>query len=513
MCLPAADANLERTRRTHPCHLPPFTCRRSPCDPARMSSSGLSTPPRVAVVGGGVTGLAAAHRLVERLPAIRLTLFEASGRLGGVLETIRRDGYLIEGGADNWITNIPWANSLCRRIGFEDQLVETNPAHRQAFVIHRGRLCKIPPGFVVMAPTRIWPVLTTPILSPWGKLRLAFEPWVRPPATRDDDESLASFVKRRLGREAYERLVQPLIGGIYTGDPEKLSLQSTMARFAEMERTDGSLVRAMVRQARENRARGDSGARYSLFVAPRDGMSSFLDALAARLPTGSIRLNTVVTRLARVEQRWNVGIAPGEPAGEPFDAVILAGPANATSRLLRPLAPSLADDLEAVPHASCSIVSLGYRRDQIAHRLDGFGFVVPMIERLRILSASFSSLKYAGRAPEGQVLIRVFIGGACQAELADLPDDQLVQIATADLARLLGISGDPQLVQITRRASAMPQYHVGHPQRVARIEAALDQLANLQLAGNALHGVGIPQCIHSGEQAADRVLESLAAIE
>lgn len=465
---------------------------------------------RVAVVGGGITGLAAAHRLWEREPNCTLRLFEASDRLGGVLETIHRDHLLIEGGADNWITNVPWAANLCQRIGFHDQLIETNSAYRHAFVIRRGKLRKIPPGFVVMAPSRLWPVLATSILSPWGKLRLACEPWIRPAPATEEDESLASFVKRRLGREVYERLVQPLMGGIYTGDPERLSLRSTMARFQEMEQSDGSLIRAMRRQAREQAAadkqKGDSGARYSLFVAPRDGMDSFVNCLANRLPPDSIQRQQPVLGLQRVGTQWQLELGGHQARQERFDAVILAAPAPVTARLLRSSDAETAAELGAIHHASCSIVSLAYRREQIRHPLDGFGFVVPFIERLHILSASFSSVKYAGRAPADQVLIRVFIGGACQAELADLSDDRLTTLATTDLAKLLGIDGPPSLVQISRRPAAMPQYYVGHAARCTRIEEGFRKLPGLFLAGNALHGVGIPQCIRSGELAAEQAL-------
>ena len=470
----------------------------------------VAVPQRVAIVGGGITGLAAAYRLSELACGQEVRLFEASHRLGGVLETIRRDGFLIEGGADNWITNIPWAARLCQRIGFSDQLIETNPVHRHAFVICRGKLRKIPPGFVVMAPSRIWPVLATPILSPWGKLRLACEPWIKPAAAQDADESLASFVKRRLGREVYERLVQPLMGGIYTGDPEKLSLQSTMARFQEMEQTDGSLIRAMRRQAREqaaaDRQRGDSGARYSMFVAPRDGMDSFVNHLAERLPAETIQRQTPVLAVRRAGDRWEVELGGSRPRRESFDAVILTSPAHVTARLLRPLEAGTADELAGIPHASCAIVSLGYRRQQIRHPLDGFGFVVPFVERLDILSASFSSVKYAGRAPADKVLIRVFMGGACQPELAELSDSKQTALATANLSKLLGITGPPLLVEIARRPHAMPQYYVGHAARTARIESGFRNLPGLFLAGNALHGVGIPQCIRSAELAAEKAL-------
>lgn len=460
---------------------------------------------RVAIVGGGISGLSAAHRLHELAPALSLAVYEAESRLGGVLQTVQEDGYLIEWGADNFITNVPWGLDLCRRIGFADQLVQTTSAHRHAFVVRRGRLRKIPEGFIIMAPSRVWPVISTRILSPWGKLRMACEYFV-PQTNGDEDESLAAFVIRRFGRETYERLVQPLVGGIYTGDPRKLSLRATMPRFLEMERAHGSLIRAVWRQMGKQRraAASGSGARYSMFVAPRGGMVSLIDALASRLPAGAVQLGAPVTRVApNPAGGWWVS-AGRDLAAPPvaFDAVILAAQATASGQLLAPLDPQLADDLTTIPHASCSIVSVAYRRDQIGHPLDGFGFVVPLVENRRILSGSFSSVKYEGRAPDGCVLLRVFIGGECQPELADLPDDQLIRIATEELAALLSIGGQPLRTNVIRQPHSMPQYYVGHDQRLARIAAALGRWPGLFFTGNTFDGVGIPHCIHHGERVA-----------
>ena len=471
---------------------------------------------RVAIIGGGISGLSAANRIHELDPSIELQLHEAAPKLGGVLQTERRDGFLLEWGADNFITNLPWGLDLCRRIGIEDQLLPTDSAHRQAFVVSRGRLRKIPEGFVIMAPSRIWPIVATPILSPLGKVRMAWEYFV-PPYAENEDESLASFTIRRFGRETYERLVQPLVGGIYTGDPERLSVQTTMPRFVEMERAHGSLIRAIWSQAgtkRTQQAKGSSGARYSMFVAPRDGMHSLVDAVAARLPQDGIRTSSPITALSpRPEGGWILEVGGQHPETVVVDSVILAVKATAASRLLAGFDATSSGLLAEIPHASCSIVSLGYNRDQVAHPMDGFGFVVPLVENRRILSGSFSSVKYPGRAPEGKVLMRAFIGGACQPELADLPDDELVKIAAEEFGQLLGIRGEPLLVNISRQQHAMPQYYVGHKQRVAEIEDSLRRLPGLFFAGNAYDGVGVPQCIHSGEQAAQRVVDLLQTRE
>lgn len=457
------------------------------------------------MIGGGITGLAAAYRLLELKPSLEVTLFEAAERLGGVLRTVHKDGFLIEAAADNFITTVPWAIDLCRRIGFDDQLVPTNSGSRHAFVVRRGKLHHLPDGFVVMAPSKLWPILTTPILSPLGKLRMACE-YLVPRRRRTDDESLAAFIRRRFGRETYERLVQPLVGGIYTGDPDKLSLRSTMSRFADMEQQHGSLIRAMYKQPK--RSEQGSGARYSMFVAPRDGMSSLVAAIAAKLPAESIRLGTPITNLERTERGWMLSLLNAPEPNAYFDAVIVTTPAEPTSRLMEGINEELASELGEIHHARCSIVSLGYPRELISHPLDGFGVVVPAIERRRILSASFSSVKYPGRAPADSVLIRVFIGGDCQAELADRADEELLRIAREELSQLLGVRGEPTLQCVSRRAAKMPQYFVGHADKVSRMRNLLTRHPGLQLAGNAFDGVGIPNCIHSGEQAAERLLST-----
>jgi protoporphyrinogen/coproporphyrinogen III oxidase len=477
--------------------------------------SGTSPRRRIAVIGGGIAGLAAAHRLIELDPAIELTLFEASDRLGGSLWTQRRDGFLVEQGADSFITNVPWGVDLCRRLGLGDELIGTNLRGRKAFVVRRGRLVPIPDGFMLMAPSRIWPVVATPILSPLGKLRLAGEYFV-PRRDNGDDESLASFARRRLGRETFERLVQPLVAGIYTADPEKLSLAATLPRFQEMERQHGGLIRGALRQKAHNKKSPStndpsSGARYELFVAPRDGLSSIASAIAARLPSSTVRLNVPVRSLIRSDGGWQIRVGRLNPAlqnsaNREFDAVILAVSAPVAGRLLTDIDGDLAGKLAGIEYAGVAVVSMAFERRQIRHPLDGFGFVVPAIERRRILSASFSSEKFPGRAPVGNVLIRTFVGGACQRELVDLNDADLERLVTEELADLLGITGRPLWTMIARWSQSMPQYHLGHLERVAQIETLVEETPGLGMAGNAYHGVGIPPAIRSGEQAAERLI-------
>lgn len=464
--------------------------------------------PHVAILGGGIAGLAAAHRLSELAPTIKTTLFEAGSRLGGVLKTVRRDNFLLECGADNFITNMPEATNLCRRIGFEDRLVTTNERLRQAFVVSKGKLRSIPAGFIVMAPSKLWPIITTPILSPLGKLRLAWEYFVR--TKFEADESFASFATRRFGREAYERLIQPLVGSIYATNPDRLSLQATLPRFIDMEREHGSLIRAAFRQRATRPQHSGSGAPYSLFVAPRDGMSAWVAAIADRLPPGTVQLNSPINRLSKnSEGGWSLSLKGRDRESIEVDGVIVATPARVAAETLSEIDPELSELLASISYSSTAIVSLGFRREQIGHALNGFGFVVPATERRKIISASFSSVKYPGRAPDGQVLIRVFVGGPTLSDLSQLSDEELLSIAVSELGLLLKIHGQPIMDHLVRHHPAMPRYELGHCDKVQAIEQRTAQLPRLEVAGNAYHGVGIPNCIQSGEQAAERVLAEL----
>jgi len=476
-----------------------------------------NTPRRVAVVGGGISGLAAAHRLIELDPSCNLTLLEAGSRLGGALWTIHEEGFQVEQGVDNFITTLPWGVDLCRRLGLEDQLVQTSPEYRQTFVARAGRLHKLPDGFLMMAPTRIWPLALTPLLSLRGKLRCGLE-YFLPPRGDDADESMASFVRRRLGREAYERLVEPLVGAVYAADLEKLSVNATLSRFRQMEREQGSLIRAMRRQmAARRQGQTQSGARFSMFVTLRRGLSSLVEAIAGGLPQGSVRLKSAVERIELEGDRWRVLLAtPGRTAVRPapvpqshaeaFQAVIFAAPAHVGARALGAVDAEMAAMLGTIEHSSTAVLTFGYRREQIAHPLDGMGIVVPAAERSPILACSLSSRKYVHRAPEGKVLLRVFVGGARFPELAAMDEAELRPRVLGELAALLGIRGEPIYSRIARWPNSMPQYHVGHQQLIARIAARAAALPNFELCGNAYHGVGIPDCIHGGRQAAERLL-------
>ncbi len=456
---------------------------------------------RVVVVGGGIAGLAAAHRLTElareRGDPIDLTLLEARDRLGGTIATERTQGFLIEAGPDSFISEKPWALALAERLGLSARLVRTDDRFRRTWVVFRGRLEPLPEGFQLLAPARFWPLVSSRLFSWPGKLRMAMD-LVLPRRVGAEDESLGSFVTRRLGREALERVAQPLVAGIYTADPDTLSLGATMPRFLEMERAHRSLILALWRAAR--RAEGVSGARWSLFVSFADGMEEFTRALADRLPPGSVRLKERVVGLHRDGARWRLGLADG--SGVDANAVILAAEAHQTARMVRGLDPSLAHLLDTIPYSSSATVTLAYRREEIPHPLDGFGFVVPRIEHRPILACTFSSVKYPGRAPAGHVLLRVFLGGALDEGILKEDDERMLGIVRGQLHELLGVTAPPLLNRIHRYPASMAQYHVGHLTSVGTIEEGLARHPGLALAGSAYRGVGISDCVHSGEEAA-----------
>lgn len=470
---------------------------------------------RIIIIGGGITGLSTAYRLVElgtekKLP-IEIVLLEGGGRVGGTIATRCLDGFLIEEGPDSFITTKPWALSLCRRIGLDSCLIPTNDKYRRTFVVHRGRLIPVPEGFLMLAPAQLLPLLTSSLFSWHGKLRMMLD-LVIPRAPRRDDESLASFVTRRLGREALERAAQPLMGGIYTADPETLGLRATMPRFLEMEEEHGSVIRAMLIEKRKSQRRqgSDSGARYSLFMSFRDGMQTLIDALSARLPEGAIRLNRRVRLLSRANGGWN--ILTDNDVRHDADGVVIATSAHHAVALSEGFDPSLSAELAKIRYASSAVVNLAYRLEDIPHPLDGFGFVVPIVEKRTVIACSFSSVKFAGRAPAGSALLRCFIGGALQPEIYEWEDRALIEAMRKEMRDLLHITSPPLLAMVHRHPQSMAQYSVGHLEQISRINDKVNRHRGLALAGSAYGGVGIPDCIHSGESAAEVVVNSLSYV-
>ena len=458
---------------------------------------------RLVIVGGGIAGLTAAHRAVEisreRETALELTVLEARDRLGGTIETEHAGGFLVETGPDSFLSEKPWGLALCRRIGLESRLVGTDDRFRRVFVWFGKRLHPVPDGFQLLAPTRLTPFITSSLFSWPGKLRMALD--VILPRGGGGDESLGAFVRRRLGREALERIAQPLVAGIYTADPDELSLLATMPRFVELERRERSLIVGLWKASRKAPAASTSGARWSLFVSLAGGMGELIAALASRLPSDAVRLKHRVGGTERRGVQWRV--TTEEAGAIDADAVIVATETHAASRLLRYVDPPLATMLETIPYASSATVSLGYRRADVPHPLDGFGFVVPRAEHRDLLACTFSSVKYPGRAPERHVLIRCFVGGALNAAALERSDDEIVERVRRELGEALGITAAPMLTRVARHPASMPQYAVGHLTTVETIERRLAAIPGLLLAGGGYRGVGIADCVRSGEAAAD----------
>ncbi len=463
----------------------------------------------VAVIGSGISGMAAAYEL-SLDPRVQVTVIEREPHLGGVLQTETHNGWLLDHAADNFIVQPDAAVKLSEELGISDQLIPPSEDDRRALIVHHGKLVPTPEGLALMRPTKMRAVLATPLLSWQAKLRLMWEPFC--PKRRDtEDESLADFVRRRLGKEFLQRIVQPLIAGIYTGDAETLSAQATVPQVVEMEQKYGSLFRATLaaRKSKTDQAsRQASGARYGQFRALKGGSHGLITALQSKLPAGSIMTAQHVETLARDEtQRWWLQTASSRLG--PYDGVLLGVPAPRQTELLKDVCPEAADELRRIYYASSAIALIGVKAQDLQRPLEGFGFVVPQIEGRDILSVSYASKKYPGRAPEGHFLLRVFMGGAMRPDLMELSDDALIEKAKSEVRSLLAWEGAPVMTKLVRWVQRMPQYHVGHLTRVAKIRASVSTLRGLVLAGNGLDGVGIPQCIRTSREAAKSLIATL----
>ncbi len=475
-----------------------------------MPDRPLNLAPRIAIVGGGVSGLTAAYRLHQLLPMAELRLFEAGARLGGPLSTLPREGLVLEQGADNFLTRDPAAVDLCRELGLADELIPTSSENRRALVVCRSRLERVPEGFVLMQPRSLRGILRSPVLSLRGKLRLLAEP-LMPRRTGgkagEADESVAEFATRRLGREAFQRLVEPLLAGIYVADAHHLSLAATMPEFLAAERDHGSLWRGRRAALGDNAA---AGARYRQFLSLARGMESLIDALAAALPEDSISVGVSVRELEGVApDGWQLHTSAGTT--ERFDGVVLAVPAARAAALVHSVNRELSTLLAQITAASSAVITLVYRREQIGRPLDGFGFVVPRVENRPILAGSFPSVKFPDRGPSDLVPVRVFVGGALRGESLKQDDARLIDVAQHEMANLIGAQGAPLEAIVARWPESMPQYHVGHLALVEKIDQRAAAHPGLALAGASYRGVGIPQCIRSGRAAAERLAAQFPA--
>jgi len=445
----------------------------------------------VVVVGGGIAGLAAARAL--HLAGRGVLLLEASPRWGGVIRTETVGEFVIEAGPDSILAQKPEGLALCRAVGLADRLIPTNPATRAIFVVHRGRLHALPEGMMLAVPTRMAPLLRSGLFSWPGKVRMGLD-LVLPRGPAVADESIASLVRRRFGAEAVERLGEPLMAGIHAGDPERLSIRATFPRFVELEARHRSLIRGL--WAGKVPSAGVGSAFYSL----AGGLGELVEAVVARLPSDRRRTSARVTSLARDAEGLRLTLADGTALAA--RAVVLAVPAPAAASLLAPLSGEAGAILGSIPFASSATVALAYRREDVAHPLDGYGLVVPRGEGLRCSACTFVSTKFAGRAPAGHVLLRAFLGGTRDPDVLGLDDAALVAIVRGEMGRVLGLSGAPVLERVFRWPRATPQMEVGHLDRVARLDALVSGLPGVFLTGAGLRGTGLPDTIADGQRAA-----------
>ncbi len=449
---------------------------------------------RVAIIGGGISGLAAALRLRDTFD---VTVYDRAHRAGGCIETVHENGFTMEMGPDSLLIDKPWGKALLEELHLDGDLVGMLPEYKGARIVHNGRLHRIPPDFRLFTPTSLPALLTSGIFSPIGLVRAAIEPFI-PTRTSLQDESLASFVTRRFGREVLDRLAQPLIGGIYSANPRRLSMEATLPQFPELERKHGSLIRAM---------RAMNGKRPSpQLMSLRNGLGSMVAALERELG-GAIRLNAAVVALERHSERWRIVFADGTTAEA--DAIVCALPAHAAAKLLHGASPHLADLLARIRYNSIATITLAYDAATVPALPRTTGFVVPNVERHHITAATIVTQKYPYRAPENAVLLRAFIGGALQAPLLECDDERLVGMAREEFARLLGVRTEPLFAKVRRWIGLLPEYGLGHTTLVRDIEQRAEALPRLALAGSAFHGVGIPDCIHTGERAAARLLGTM----
>ncbi|MGA8762842.1 MAG: protoporphyrinogen oxidase [Candidatus Sulfotelmatobacter sp.] len=458
---------------------------------------------RIAIVGGGISGLAAAFALEEhrRSASAEYTLYESSPRFGGVLRTERIEGCIVEAGPDSFLTEKPWAADLCRAVGLGEQLIGSNDAGRKTYIFIRNRLVAMPDGLTFMVPTQILPTVLSPLFSWRTKLRMTRE-LLQPPRAADGDESVASFIERHYGAEMVDRLVDPLLSGIYGGEAASLSVRAVLPRFAEMERTHGSLSRAMLGARKKAPAAAKMHA-PPLFTSLKDGMQQLVETLVPQLDQSSLLTNAPVQAIQPEAGGWMVSAGL---KSDHFDAVILAVPTHAAAQLLSICSPELAAELAAIPYSSSITVGLGYDHDVRKSLPPGFGFLVPRSEGKRLIAATFVHNKFPNRAPEDRALLRCFVAGSNAESVWKLSDNEIVSVIRNELQQILGLRAEPRFARVYKWKSAMAQYGVGHLDRLERIEQLRQKFPGLALAGNGYRGIGVPDCIRSGQDAAKQVL-------
>lgn len=466
---------------------------------------------RVVIIGGGISGLSTALFLKENAAAagqeIECVLIEKGNRLGGNIVTEKVDGFLIEGGPDCFLSEKPWAAQLCRHLGIGDQIIPTQEENKGTFVLSKGKLHEMPEGLILMVPTRIMPLITTSLFSWLGKLRMGFELFI-PAKTDKEDESLGSFVRRRLGKEALDKIAEPLVAGVHAGDPETMSMRASFPKFMEMEEQYGSLIRGMLERMRKAKEvqRASSGPRPTMFMTLKGGLGTMIEAIVARLDSSSIRLGKSVSGVEERDGKLIIKMEDGEAIDA--DSVILSTPAHISSSLLKGVDTGLAGTLSSIPYVSTATVSLAFKASEVKLP-KSFGFVIPRVENRRIMAATFTSQKFAGRCSSDYVMVRCFVGGSKNEELVEQNDKEMVDMVREELRDIIGVNAEPFLSRVYRWRKAMPQYTLGHLDRVRSIFERVHEHPGLYLTGSAYNGIGISDSIREGEITVKKVLDHL----
>ena len=464
---------------------------------------------KIIIIGGGIAGLAAAFRIQREIKEgdnLECILLEGSNHFGGKISTEKLDGFIIERGPDSFISQKPAAIQLCKQLGLEDRLTGTNPGAPSTFVYTGGKLVTMPDGLSLMIPTKFLPFALTPLFSLPGKIRMAFDLLI-PKKQDNGDESLASFVRRRMGEEALNKMAEPMLAGIYASDPEKMSIASTFPMFVETEKKYRSLILGMLARKKAmlmNAVKRPSSA-YSLFMTLKDGLGEMVDAVIKKSPDIQFKSGTKVVGIERNKEKWHLKLDDGSE--NQVDAVIVATPGTVTAKLLQNITPDSAELLNSIHYVSTATVTLGYKREGFSHSLDGFGFVVPKAEGCSILACTWTSSKFPHRAPKDYVMLRCYVGGALQEEVAEKDTETLETLVRKDLQQIMGITEIPIFCKVFKNNKSNVQYHVNHSQKIDSIMEDLKNYPGLFLAGSAYRGIGIPDCIQNGNLAAESALK------
>jgi oxygen-dependent protoporphyrinogen oxidase len=464
--------------------------------------------PRIAIIGGGLSGVSCAYELTRR-GHNDFILYESTARLGGIVETHREAGFVIECGADSWVTEKPWARDLAIELGLEDQIIPSNDAHRRTYLLQDGEWMSMPNGMRMMVPTNLDVIATSPLFSESARQAYREEPSraeelkafaaARP---IDWDESIASFVQRHFGVEVAQKIAGPLLAGVFGGDIRQLSVNAVMAPFVKMEREHGSLILALQRLS-------PTGAAPSVFTSLKGGVQSLIDGMAAIIPASILRLNEEVTGLTPKSGKWEVTTPSGSTL---FDQIVVATPVHVARKLVAPLSEQLQSLLE-IESTSAVVAAFAFDREQSARMAipEGFGFLVPQRydsapSDPQLLACTFVDQKFFHRAPDGCIVLRAFYGGNSAPLLINERDEFILDLARRHLSAIFGEVPEAQIQLVRRWPFSLPQYTIGHQSKVARVEAIVAEIPGLHLIGNALHGVGLPDMVRQGRSTAAALL-------